>query len=108
MSISYDDNHYTTGTSMYAYILLHLRRIQDRCLGVDLVPRSHITKISHTQNSQIKQRFVNTNLNFIYRKCTGDEEAYKGKNKNSNTWAEVGESKNMDYNQHEMYFCIKV
>ena len=38
--------------------------------------------------------------------CTGDEEAYKGKNKNSNTWAEGVKVKTWA-NKHEMYFGLK-
>ena len=80
--------------------LLQLRWIKDRCLGVDLVSRSHNTKIRRTQNSQIKQVWKYW-PKFIYRECKGDEEACKG-----NTWVEGVKVKTWA-NKHEMYFGLK-
>ena len=68
--------------------MLQLRRILDRCQGVDLVLCSYNTKIRRAQNSRIKQRFGNINLNLFTGNVQGTRKQYKGKNKNSNTWAE--------------------
>ena len=61
-------------------LVLQLRRIKGRCLGVDLIPCNHNIKTRCLQNSQIKQVWKYW-TKFIYKECTGDKEAYKGEKK---------------------------